>query len=341
MRVTLQPGGESFETEAGESVLDAALRSGLNMPHSCRGGSCMSCRARLRSGSVNYPAGMPPALTEAEAEAGFALLCMARATSDLVIEARPMETPGDIRIRRLPCRVERLEKLSGDVMAVHLKLPSVEPFVFLAGQYIDILLSDGRRRSFSIASPPSRGTPLELHVRRVPGGSFTTFVFEDLKERALLRMEGPLGGFFLREDGGAPIVMVAGGTGLAPLQSMLEEGLLSGLDRRVHLYWGVRTQADLYAMDRIARWERKLEGFRFEPVLSEPGDDWSGRTGWVHQAVLDDYPDLSGVAVYASGPPPMIAAIQSGFPEHGLRNDRLFFDSFEFAADTAALAGGP
>lgn len=340
MRVTLQPGGESFDTEDSESVLDAALRSGLNMPHSCRGGSCMSCRARLRSGSVTYPAGLPPALTAAEAEDGFALLCMARATTDLVIEARPMETPADIRIRRLPCRVERLEKLSRDVMAVHLKLPSVEPFVFLAGQYIDILLPDGRRRSFSIASPPSQGAPLELHVRRVPGGSFTTFVFEELKERALLRMEGPLGGFFLREDGGEPIVMVAGGTGLAPLQSMLEEALVSGLDRRVHLFWGVRTEADLYAMDRIGRWERALEGFRFEPVLSEPGDDWTGRTGWVHEAVLRDYPDLSGVAVYASGPPPMIAAIRSGFPDHGLRGDRLYFDSFEFAADTAALAGG-
>ena len=340
MRVTLQPGGETFETEADESVLDAAMRSGLNMPHSCRGGSCMSCRARLRSGSVRYPSGLPPALTEAEAEEGYALLCMARPSTDLVIEARPMETPEDVRIRRLPCRVERLEKLSRDVMAVHLKLPAVEPFVFLAGQYIDILLADGRRRSFSIASPPSQGTPLELQVRRVPGGSFTAFVFDELKERALLRMEGPLGGFFLRDDGGEPIVMVAGGTGLAPLQSMLEEGILKGLERPVHLYWGVRTQADLYAAERISRWEQALGGFRYTPVLSEPDDSWNGRVGWVHEAVLGDYADLSGVAVYASGPPPMIAAVRSSFPGQGLPADRLYFDSFEFAPDTAALAGG-
>ncbi len=340
MRVTLQPGGETFDTEAGESVLDAALRSGLNMPHSCRGGSCMSCRARLRSGRVRYPAGLPPALTQPEADEGYALLCMARPETDLVIEARPMETPEDIRIRRLPCRVERLEKLSRDVMAVHLKLPSVEPFVFLAGQYIDILLADGRRRSFSIASPPSRGTPLELHVRKVPGGAFTAFVFEELKERALLRMEGPLGGFFLREDSGEPIVMVAGGTGLAPLQSILTEGIATGLSRPVHLYWGVRTAADLYAAERIAGWQDQLPDFRYTPVLSEPDGDWSGRTGWVHEAVLEDCPDLSGKAVYASGPPPMIAAVQTAFPAHGLRKDRLYFDSFEFAADTAALAGG-
>jgi CDP-4-dehydro-6-deoxyglucose reductase len=121
---------------------------------------------------------------------------------------------------------------------------------------------------------------------------------------------------------------------------MLEEGVLSGLERPVHLYWGVRTHADLYAAERISRWQESLEGFRYTPVLSEPGEDWNGRTGWVHEAVLGDYPDLSGVAVYASGPPPMIAAVQSTFPAHGLRSDRLHFDSFEFAADTAALAGG-
>lgn len=338
MRVTLQPGGESFETRDDENVLEAALRSGLNMPHSCRGGSCMSCRARIIDGQVTYPGGFPPALTEDEARQGQALLCVARPVSDLVIEARPMETPADVRIRRLPCRVERMERLAPDVMAVYLKLPSVEPFMFMAGQYVDILLRDGRRRSFSIASPPSAGSPLELHVRRVPGGHFTAFVFDQLKERSLLRLEGPLGGFFLREDEPEPIVMVGGGTGLAPLSAMLEEGRHKGLERPVHLYWGVRSEVDLYAARRIEQWQSGLAGFRYTPVLSEPDPDWTGRTGWVHQEVIADYPDMSRLAVYASGPPPMISAIQAQFPVHGLRADRLHFDSFEFAADTAALA---
>ena len=338
MRVTLQPGGESFETRDDESVLEAALRSGLNMPHSCRGGSCTSCRARLLDGQVTYPAGFPPALTDDEARQGQALLCVAHPKSDLVIEARPMQTPADVRIRRLPCRVDRMERLTADVMAVHLKLPSVEPFLFLAGQYVDILLADGRRRSFSIASPPSAGSPLELHVRHVPGGHFTSFVFDRLKERSLLRLEGPLGGFFLREEESEPIVMVGGGTGLAPLNAMIEEGRHQGLDRPIHLYWGVRSERDLYATSRIAEWQADLPGFRFTPVLSEPGQDWSGRTGWVHEAVLEDYPDLSGIAVYASGPPPMITAVQAEFPPRGLHPDRLHFDSFEFAPDTAGLA---
>ena len=254
--VKLFPAGETFTVEAGEPVLSAALRAGLNLPHSCRGGSCLSCAARIIEGSVAYPGGEPAALDEGERAAGKALLCQAAAESDLVVEARSVVVPGDARIRRLPCRVHKLELLTADVMGVHLRLPGFEPFEFLAGQYVDILLTGGGRRSFSIASPPHDAELIELHVRRVPGGRFTEHVFGSMKERALLRLEGPLGQFYLREDTDRPHIMVAGGTGYAPIKAMLRHAFHEGIERPFDFYWGVRTPADFYDVDTIRSWAR-------------------------------------------------------------------------------------
>lgn len=318
-----------------ESVLAAGLRAGLHLPHSCRGGSCGACEARLLSGRVNYPNGLPPGLTPAEAQSGRALLCQARALSDLALEARALAVPEEVRIRRLPCRLESRELLCHDVMRLIVKLPSLEPFVFLAGQYIDFLLEDGRRRSYSIANPPHEAERLELHVRRVSGGDFTAQVFESLAVRALLRLEGPLGGFWLREDSERPILMVAGGTGYAPIKSMLRHLIHRGAQRPVHFFWGARRPRDLYERAQLERWAGGHDWLSFTPVLSEalPEDAWQGRRGWVHEAVLAEHPDLAGFDVYAAGPPPMIAAIQELFPAHGLPQGRLYFDSFEFATN--------
>lgn len=334
--VRLHPGGERFEVLERESVLAAGLRAGLHLPHSCRGGSCGACEARILAGELHYPNGPPPGLTAGEAQTGRALLCQARARSDLVLEARALAVPEEVRIRRLPCRVESRALLCHDVMRLLVKLPSLEPFVFLAGQYVDFLLASGRRRSFSMANPPHESERLELHVRRVPGGDFTSQVFDGLAERALLRLEGPLGGFWLREDSPRPIVMVGGGTGFAPIQSMLRHLMHLGAAQPVHFYWGVRRPRDLYAGARVARWAETQDWLRFTPVMSEPQteDGWQGRRGWVHEAVLDDYPSLAEVDVYAAGPPPMIAVIQELFPAQGLPPGRLFFDSFEFATNT-------
>jgi len=331
--VRLHPGGERFEVLDDETVLAAGLRAGLHLPHSCRGGSCGACEARVLAGELHYPNGLPPALTAAEAAAGRALLCQARARTDLVLEARALAVPEEVRIRRLPCRVESRELLSHDVMRLVVKLPSLEPFVFLAGQYVDFLLEDNRRRSFSMANPPQEPERLELHVRRVAGGDFTRRVFEDLGERSLLRLEGPLGGFWLREGLDRPIVMVAGGTGFAPIKSMLRHLMYTGTERPVRLYWGVRRPRDLYEAKRVHQWAAEHDWLSFVPVMSEPlpEDDWHGRRGWVHEAVLEDYPSLAEVDVYAAGPPPMIAVIQELFPAQGLPQGRLFFDSFEFA----------
>jgi CDP-4-dehydro-6-deoxyglucose reductase len=332
--VRLHPGGERFEVLEGESVLAAGLRAGLHLPHSCRGGSCGACEAKVLGGELRYPNGLPPGLTATEAAAGRALLCQAHACSELLLEARALAVPEEVRIRRLPCRVESRELLCHDVMRLVVKLPSLEPFAFLAGQYVDFLLEDGRRRSYSMANPPHEAERLELHVRRVAGGDFTRQVFEDLGERSLLRLEGPLGGFWLREDDGRPIVMVAGGTGYAPIKSMLRHLMHSNSTRTVELYWGVRRPRDLYEGAQVAAWAAVHDWLRFVPVMSapQPEDGWHGRAGWVHEAVLDDHPSLAEVDVYAAGPPPMIAVIQELFPAHGLPAGRLFFDSFEFAS---------
>lgn len=331
--VRLHPGGERFEVLDDESVLAAGLRAGLHLPHSCRGGSCGACEARVLTGELHYPNGLPPGLTAAEAASGRALLCQARARTDLALEARALAVPEEVRIRRLPCRVESRELLSHDVMRLVVKLPSLEPFVFLAGQYVDFLLEDNRRRSFSMANPPHESEYLELHVRRVTGGDFTRRVFDDLGERSLLRLEGPLGGFWLREGLDRPIVMVAGGTGFAPIKSMLRRLIYTGAERPVRLYWGVRRPRDLYEAKLVHQWAVEQNWLSFVPVMSEPlpEDEWFGRRGWVHDAVLKDYPSLAEVDVYAAGPPPMIAVIQELFPAHGLPQGRLFFDSFEFA----------
>jgi len=331
--ITLKPGGQVFEADDQEPILTAALRHGINLPHSCRGGSCLSCRARVVTGEIGYRHGLPPALGADEAAAGWTLLCQARARSDVTVEAAAMEIPGNVRIRRLPCRVQEMRQLGKDVMALFLKLPGFEPFEFLAGQYVDILLADGRRRSFSMANPPHDADALELHVRRVEGGEFTSYVFEKLKEKALLRIEGPLGQFYWREDSVRPAIMVAGGTGYAPVKSMLRHDYRRGEERQIHLYWGARDVAGIYDTEPYEH--EDWRGFRFTPVLSEPasGGPWPGRTGLVHRAVLEDRTDLSGFDVYMAGPPVMIEAGRRDFAVAGLPPDRLFFDSFDYAAD--------
>lgn len=332
--VVLRPSGHEFQVAENESVLDAALREkGAVLPYGCRNGTCGSCMGKILAGEIVYPADRPPGLSEREQAEGKALLCQARPQSDLVIEAREIKTGGDIAVKILPCRVERRELLAPDVMRLYLRLPSVERLQFLAGQYVDILLADGRRRSFSLANPPHADDLLELHVRRVPGGFFTDYVFDKMKEKALLRFQGPLGTFFLREDSPRPIILIGGGTGFAPLKGILEHAFHIGLGRPLHLYWGARAKVDLYLDGLPRRWEAEHPNFRYTPVLSEPRpeDGWGGRTGWVHEAVAADYPDLSGHEVYMSGPPPMIRAAKPAFAARGLPEERLYYDSFEFA----------
>ncbi len=333
-QISLQPGGQQFAAETDQTILDAALHAGVLLPSGCRDGACGACKGRVLQGTVDYGSVQPGSLSEAERAAGMALFCRATPCSDLVIEARNVTRVGDIPIKKLPCRVQALQRAADDVMIVEVKLPASEQFQFRAGQYIDFLLADGKRRSFSIANAPHEGGHLELHVRKIPGGQFTTHVFDTMKARDILRFEGPLGGFFLREDSQAPIVLVAGGTGFAPIKAIIEHAHHIGLRRPMTLYWGARTRSGLY-MDGLARdWERALPGFRYIPVLSEtrPDDAWDGRRGLVHEAVMADLPDLSGHEVYACGAPAMIEAARAAFIERCALPDTAFLaDSFTFS----------
>ena len=366
--VRIEPHGRVIRVRAGQPVLEAALAAGLNLPHSCKSGHCSSCRARLRTGEVSYPSVRPAGITAAEEAAGNILLCQARPKTDLVLEARLIATVADVEIKTLPCRIARLTPLAADVMQVWLRLPAVETLRFQPGQYLDVLLEGGRRRSFSIASPPHDSDLLELHVRRVPGGGFTERLFgaagvpgsghppagvrggsapatnsapgtpalNPLTDGALLRIEGPVGQFIYRR-GTSPLLMIAGGTGFAPLKSMLRHILEAGTSERdIHLYWGTRAPDDIYEESLALAWTRRYPRFHFTAVLSESKATEAGdhrRLGWVHEAVLADHPDLAGFEVYAAGPPAMIEAIRTSFPRHGLNPDRLYFDSFDYAPD--------
>ncbi len=330
--VRIEPHGRILHVSGTASVLEAALAAGLNLPHSCKSGHCSSCRALLKSGEIRYPGGRPLGLTEQEARAGHVLLCQARPVSDLVVEARLIARVSEVEIKTLPCRVARLTALAPDVMQVFLRLPAVETLPFLPGQYLDFLVEDGRRRSFSIASPPHDSELIELHVRKVTGGGFTERLFGHVGTGALLRVEGPLGQFVYR-DGNSAVLMIAGGTGFAPLKSMLRHILERTPGRDVHLYWGARHAQDLYEEERVLEWVRQHPRLKFTAVLSEASEPGAShrRLGWVHELALADYPSLERHDVYAAGPPALIEAIRASFPAHGLSEDRLHFDSFDYA----------
>ncbi len=334
-QVTIQPSGHRFSVNEDETILTAALREGFALPYGCRNGACGSCKGKLLEGRVDYGKYQETALKPEEKTAGRALFCVGKALTDLVIEAREISTAKDIAAKTLPSRVQNMEQRADDVMVLKLKLPANERLQFLAGQYLDFLLKDGKRRSYSIANPPHADELIELHLRHVPGGLFTDHVFSAMKEKDILRINGPLGSFFIREDSDRPMIFVAGGTGFGPIKAMLEHLFEERSPRRMVLYWGARSLKDLYMAELPARWQQDHANFSFIPVLSEPKaeDCWNGRIGYVHQAVLEDVADLSGCQVYACGAPVMVDFARESFIRCGLPADEFFADSFVYAAD--------
>ncbi|MCX8146165.1 MAG: CDP-6-deoxy-delta-3,4-glucoseen reductase [Azovibrio sp.] len=332
-QITVQPSGATFTASADETLLEAALRQGLIVPYGCKDGACGSCKASVLAGDLDLGHYQPSALSADESAAGKALLCTARAKSDLVIENRQISRADAIPIKVLPARVEKLEKLAPDVIELHLRLPASEQFRFRAGQYIDILLKDGKRRSYSLANAPEQEGVLELHIRHVPGGLFTEQVFGAMKVKDILRFEGPHGGFFLREESAKPVILLASGTGFAPIKSIVEHALAQGNRRPLHIYWGCRKQVDLYMSALPETWAAQHPHIQYTPVLSEPEAGWTGRAGFVHQAVMADYPDLAGHQVYACGAPAMIDAARKDFiAQCALPEEEFFSDAFTFAA---------
>lgn len=335
-KITIEPSGHQCVADDGDTILEAALAAGFMLPYGCRNGACGSCKGRLLRGSVDYGSHQDATLPAAEKLQGWALFCCAKPLGDVTIECRELRAAGEIPVRKLPCRVEKIERLAPDVIALSLKLPAGERLQFLAGQYIEFLLRDGRRRAFSLANAPHDDEMLTLHIRHTPGGHFTEHVFGGMKVRDILRFDGPHGAFHLREDSAAPILLIAGGTGFAPIKALIEHALHIGTARAMTLYWGARHRVDLY-MDGLARsWAQTHPHIRYVPVLSEAdeSDQWEGRTGLVHRAVMADHRDLSQHEVYACGAPAMIdAARQDLVAECGLQAGAFFADAFTYASD--------
>ena len=350
--VSITPSGKTVSVDGETHILEAALKQGVVLPYGCKNGACGSCKARIVAGEIIQDPHQPSALSADEATRGYALLCCARAASDVTLEARVVAAVGEIPIRKMPCRVSVIDKVAPDVIVLRLQLPASERLQYLAGQYIDLLLRDGTRRSYSMATAPGTADGLELHVRHMPGGKFTDSAFgvvePVLKVRDILRLEGPLGTFFLREDGDKPIVMVASGTGFAPIKAIVEHvrGLreTKGFERPMTLYWGGRRPRDLYMNELCERWAAEMPTFKYVPVVSDalPEDGWRGRTGFVHHAAMADLPDMSGVQVYACGAPVVVDSSRDDFITRcGLPAEEFYADAFVTAADAAAAVGGP
>jgi CDP-4-dehydro-6-deoxyglucose reductase len=337
--ISVQPSGRAFATQGSETILAAAIRTGVGLPYGCKDGACGSCKCKKLSGDVSHGAHSDKALTPEEEAAGYVLTCCATPHSDVVLESRQVTDASAFPIKKMPVRVAGLEKKSHDVMQVRLQLPAAEKFRYHAGQYVEFILRDGARRAYSMATAPhlqETAPGLELHIRHMPGGKFTDHVFGAMKEKEILRVEGPFGSFFLREDSDKPIILLASGTGFAPIKALIEHMRHLGLTRPTVLYWGGRRPADLYDAAWIAEHTAAMPHFKYVPVVSDalPEDGWSGRTGFVHQAVLQDFADLSGHQVYACGAPIVVDSARTSYTrERGLPEEEFFADAFTSAAD--------
>jgi len=329
-QVTLQPSGHQFNVVDDKTLLEAGLDAGFNLPYGCKNGACGACKGKVLTGNVDHGAAQDQALPAAERASGMALFCCAKPTSDVTLEVREISAARDIPVKILPCRVQSMELAAPDVMVLKLKLPTNERMQFLAGQYVEFLLADNKRRAFSLANAAHADDLLEIHVRRVAGGNFTEHVFTQMKLKDILRIEGPLGTFFLREDSKKPIILVAGGTGFAPIKGLIEHALHIGIQRPMKLYWGAKDRAGLYMQQLAERWATE-NGIPFVPVLSEPDADWSGRAGLVHEAALADHADMSAFQAYVCGAPVMCAAALKDFTAKGLPKDEFFADVFSYA----------
>lgn len=340
-KVRVEPLGLSFTVAKGQSLLDAALEAKILLPYSCRSGSCSTCKAKVISGS--FVAGTAPAqiLMAEELEEGYSLMCQLHPQSDMVIESPLAQEMPAVEVRKLPVRVLEFTPLIDDVMQVRLQLPPSQQITYFPGQYLNILLKNGQQRSYSMATPPQPDNIVELHIRHMPGGLFTDQVFgvqqPALKVRQVLRVELPLGSFFLREESDKPIVFLASGTGFAPIKAMVEHMIeRQMIHRPIRFYWGGRRPQDLYAAQIAKQWEQSFQDFQFIPVVSDalPEDEWQGRTGLVHHAVLEDFDSLAGYEVYACGHPQMVEGARRDFTrERQLEEEAYFSDAFTSEAD--------
>ena len=340
-QVSVLPSNRSFTVAADEPILTAGIRQGVAMPYGCKDGACGSCKCKMLEGQVIHNKHQSKALSPEEEAKGYILTCCAKPQSDIVLESRQVTTADAFPIKRMPSRVISLEKKSHDVMVINLQLPASDTLQYKAGQYIEFILRDGARRSYSMATAPhiaSDSKTLELHLRHMPGGKFTDHVFGEMKEKEIQRIEGPFGSFYLREDSDKPMILLASGTGFAPIKAIIQHLQHQGNTRPVAVYWGGRRPADLYMHDWVLAHVAATPNLSFVPVVSNalPEDAWSGRIGFVHHAVMADFPDLSAHQVYACGAPIVVDSAQADFVKLcSLPEDEFYADSFITEADKA------
>jgi len=337
-QISIQPSGRNFTVEEGETMLSAGIRQGIGLPYGCKDGACGSCKCKKLEGTVVHGLHQSKALSDVEEAAGLVLTCCGVPQSDVVLESRQVTQAGAFPIRKMPARVNALERLSHDVMLIRLQLPANDPFVYHAGQYVEFILRDGARRSYSMANARHNGPMVDLHVRHMPGGRFTDHVFGAMKEKEILRIEGPFGSFYLREDSDKPMVLLASGTGFAPIKALIEHMQFQEITRPATLYWGGRRPEDLYQDAWVRAQLEQMPNLSYVPVVSNatPQDAWTGRTGFVHKAVIEDLPDLSGYQVYACGAPIVVDSARLDYSDlAGLPEDEFYADSFITEADKA------
>ena len=329
--VTLVSQQESFTAVGGESILAAAKQQDLNLPHSCQSGICGQCKARLLKGKTGvWQPHFEMALSKQEEQNGYILLCCSTAESDLEVEMPGYGGADALPVKTVPSRVANIE-YQADTAIVSLDLPKTASFAFHAGQYIDILLKGGAARSYSLASHPNHPERLELHIRHHPGGLFSQMLFSDhpqIIEKSILRIRGPLGNA-APLDADLPLIILATGTGFAPVQSLLLQFIDKHPSQRIHLYWGGRHLEDLYRFAEVEEWISRLPHASFTPVLSRPDDNWRGARGYVQTHAAADYPDMAQICVYACGSAAMIESAYDLFStHHQLAAEHFFSDVF-------------
>jgi len=317
--------GREFAAETGVSLLDAASSAGIALPYSCRTGRCSTCKALVQRGQT-HPLTDETGLSPEEIEAGWILTCVRSAETDVELD---IEDLGGITLpqpKTLPCRIAELDKLAPDVLRVKLRLPPTASFSFIPGQYIDIIGTNGIRRSYSLANASFTDKLLELHIRAVSGGKMSEYWFNHAKSNDLLRLNGPLGTFFIRECAETDVYFLATGTGIAPVKSMLESLMHVPEDkqpRSITVLWGGRKPEDFYI--DLATIPGK---HRYIPVISRPNEHWTGATGYIQDVLLSAAPDLSKAAVYACGSDNMIHDAKKLLSNAGLPTARIYSDAF-------------
>jgi len=319
-----------FKSEPGQSVLDAAEKHGLELPYSCRKGICGNCKGRVLAGQLRTGTGGGSHESGINA-ADEHLFCRAQAASDLLIAPRSWQRIDPSARKVLTATVFRNQRAASDVSMLHLRFPAGMRVKFKAGQYLQVVLPDGNRRSFSMANAPHESDSVQLHIRHMPNGGFTASTVPKLKPGDALRLEVPYGDFFLREDSERPLLFVAGGTGFAPIKSIIDHVIRRNIQRPMTLFWGVRNPGGLYAQDVVSRWLRQRPSLRYEPVISDPVElsAWSGRRGLVHEQVLECFQSVKDFDVYTSGAPVMVQAVRTTLQDlRDLPPNQFFSDSF-------------